>query len=185
LDPETAGTLAEIMSKLPPECSEVLRDQLTQSFGSTRDLLADPVAAEADKELARKKTGSLAWAASSRPAAEQDALASVMADELGRTSDPAQAGTLAWGLENMKGLTDAGRTRTATALLAFLSQQSNTGVRGIIGRSIVQVATAGGPGSFDAVRNLVETTRATADPALQEQLRRLLEALDARRVTRR
>lgn len=176
---EAAGSVAEILSKLPPECSEVLRDKVAQGFDATRELLGDPTVEAADKELARRKTGSLAWAAFSRPASEHDALAQVLADQLGRSADAGQVGTLAWGIGNLSGLSDAGRKKVASALLGSLQQQSDRNIRGTIAASLVQLAIAGGPGSYEAIRGMVESARiAATDATVLKQLERMLADLE-------
>ncbi len=178
---EAAGSVAEILSKLPPECSDVLRDKVTQGFDATRELLGDPTVEAVDKELARRKTGSLAWAAFSRPASEHDALAQVLVDQLSRSADAGQVGTLAWGIGNLSGLSDAGRQRVATALLGSLQQQSDRNLRGTIAASLVQLAIAGSPGSYEAIRNMIESARiAATDATVLKQLQQMLADLQVK-----
>lgn len=178
--PETAGMVAEVLSKLPPEHGDVLREKVTQGIDSTRDVLSDSTASTEDKVVARKKTGSLAWAASLRAPEEQDSLAPMLADQIGRTLDSAQAGTLAWGIGQMRGLSDTGRTEAARVLLDGLSQQRDGGIRSIIGRSIVDLVRSGAPGASDSIRKLVSTAEAAApDERVRAQLRQMLEGLDA------
>jgi hypothetical protein len=178
--PEAAGSVAAILAKLPGECSEVLRSKVTQGFDSMRDVLTSPSTTADEKELARKKTGSLTWAASSRPAAEQGTLAPVLADQLGRTTDAQQAGTLVWGIGEMRGLSETGRVEL---LLGALAQQRDGGIRHTIAGSFLQMVSSGAAGPFDdAVRRLVASAMANEqDPTVLEQLRQVQEKLDARR----
>ncbi|HKE00074.1 MAG TPA: hypothetical protein VKE69_03630, partial [Planctomycetota bacterium] len=178
--PEAAGALADILAKLPKEYDGVLREKVAQGFDATRDVLRDPQANAADKDVARKKTGSLAWAASVREPSEQDALAPVLADQLGRTVDAAQAGTLAWGIGEMRGLSDAGRSRAALALLDSFPNQRDGDIRLIMSRSLVQLAQSGMAGSRDSIRELVAAAEAgESNPKIQAQLRQMIETLDA------
>jgi hypothetical protein len=178
--PEAAGSVAAILANLPGECSEVLRSKVTQGFDSMRDVLTSPSATAEEKELARKKTGSLTWAASSRPAAEQGTLAPVLADQLGRTTDAQQAGTLVWGIGEMRGLSETGRVEL---LLGALAQQRDGGIRHTIAGSFLQMVSSGAAGPFDdTVRRLVASAMASEqDPTVLEQLRQVQEKLDARR----
>ena len=178
--PETAGALAEILSKLPEQYEGVVRDKVTEGFESTRDVLRDPNASDADKDAARKKTGSIAWIASSRSPGEHDALAPILADQLGRTTDPGQAGTLAWGLGELRGLSDTGRTQTASVLLDALSRQNDGDVRLIMSRSLVQLAQSGVAASNEALRNKLSSAEAAeTDPKVKAQLQAMLAKLDA------
>jgi hypothetical protein len=108
-----------------------------------------------------KKTGSLTWSASLRPEQEHDQLGEVLLESLLASKDEAQAGSLAWGLGNLTGLSDPSRSAAARSLLDALDGQVDDALRQQYLRTIEQLALAQplGP-SFDGLVRLVEDARA-------------------------
>src|SRR5262245_14022928 len=96
-DPRAAGTVAAVLSRLDAALGSAVREKVRDGFEAMRKAIDDPVLTAEEKEAARKKTGSLAWAVGNRPPAEHDLLARDLLDSFLRATDQAQAGTFAWG----------------------------------------------------------------------------------------
>jgi hypothetical protein len=158
--PEGAGTAAWVLAQLSSEHGDVLRKKLREGLDATQEVLNDPDLPEADKAAVRQKTGSLAWVAMQRPAAEHERIADVLVDSLARTTDEAKAGTLVWGIVNLKGLSDDGRLRATQTLLDSLVGQSNTNLSHTYVRAIGELAASGGT-SRPELQRLVENAWAT------------------------
>jgi len=126
--PEAAGRAAAVLAELGAEHREVVAQKLRSGLEAALLVFDDPQAQDADKERTRKKTGSLAWLAGQRGAAEHDRLAQVLVDGLLRTSDEPQAGTLVWGLGRLTGLGQPEKLRLLGTLLHALPAQKNGGI---------------------------------------------------------
>jgi hypothetical protein len=126
--PEAAGRAASVLAELGGEHREVVAQKLRAGLEAALLVFDDPLAQDADKERTRKKTGSLAWLAGQRAAAEHDQLAQVLVDSLLRTSDEPQAGTLVWGLGRLTGLGVPEKLRLLGTLLRALPAQQNGGL---------------------------------------------------------
>lgn len=162
-----AGTAAWVLGQLPAAHGEQLRRGLEHGFETISRSLNDPALSAEVKTGALKKTGSLAWAASLRPQAEHDLLADVMVDNLTRTSDQEQAGTLAWGIGNLKGLSDDARLKVTRSLLDSLVAQPNGTIAQAYLRTVSQLATADGTRQIDA--SFLEIQRLVEDAAQLHQ----------------
>ncbi|HEX6811415.1 MAG TPA: sigma factor [Planctomycetota bacterium] len=126
--PDAAGRAASVLANLGAEHHETVQRELRSSLQAALGVFEDPLAQEADRDGTRKKTGSLAWLAGQRAAAEHDQLAQVLVESLLRTKDEPQAGTLVWGLGRLSGLGLHERLRSARALLQALPGQRNGGL---------------------------------------------------------
>lgn len=122
-DPRSAGTIAAVLSRLDAAHGDAVRERVKDGFEAMRKLLDDPALTTVEKDAARKKTGSLAWAVGNRPPAEHDLLARDLVENFLRVTDPAQARTLAWGMTNLKGLSDEARIETVQSILDSLPSQ--------------------------------------------------------------
>ncbi len=141
--PEGAGTVAAILSRLDAAHGSAVREKVREGFEAMRRALEDPALTATEKDATRKKTGSLAWAVGNRPASEHDLLSRDLVDGLLRTTDPAQAGTLAWGLTNLKGLSDEARFETVQSILGALPGQSGDALRQSYVWAASQIVAAG------------------------------------------
>jgi hypothetical protein len=127
----------------------------------------------------REKTGSVAWAASLRPEDEHDRLGREIFDSLMRTNDKAQAGTLAWSLGNLKGLTDGARVDMSREILGALHGKADAALRK---QYVSMVKTLARPGaSTDEIVRLVQVERGlqSAGSPLAQSLDALLAELQA------
>ena len=122
------GSAAWAIAQLPAESGELVREKLDDGLRSV-DLADGVERTEEERDVVLQKTGSIAWAASLRPAAEHDRLSETLLESLLRTRDPAQAGTLAWSLGNLKGLTEGSRTGLARRTLDALRDQTDDALR--------------------------------------------------------
>jgi hypothetical protein len=139
--PEVAGKAAWILTQLPGEQRDELARRLRDGLDAARSSLADPAASGADRDRMQQKTGTLAWMATARGAAEHDALAGVLLDGLLRTADEGQAGSLIWGLTSLKGLTDDARLRASRALLDAVTSQPDAKLAQSWARAVAQLAS--------------------------------------------
>ncbi|HET6201692.1 MAG TPA: hypothetical protein VFI25_02690 [Planctomycetota bacterium] len=160
-DPEGAGNAAWVLAQLSPEHGDALREKLGEGFDSILKALRDPVLAETEKNAVLQKTGSLAWAASLRPQGEHDLLGDVLVSNLTRTPDQAQAGTLAWGIANLKGLSDEARLRITQSLLDSAVGQSDTTLAQSYMWAVSQMVTSNPGRPLDA--NFYQVLRAVED----------------------
>jgi hypothetical protein len=90
-----------------------------------------------------------------RPEAEHAQLAETLVESLARTIDEGQAGTLSWGITNLKGLSDEGRLHATQRLLDSLVGQSNGNLAHTYVRTISEMAGSAGT-SAAGLRQLVE-----------------------------
>ena len=142
-DPRGAGTVAAVLSRLDAAHGNAVRERVRAGFEAMRKVLDDPALTTAEKDAARKKTGSLAWAVGNRPPAEHDLLARDLVESFLGATDPAQAGTLAWGMTNLKGLSDPARFDTVQSILGSLPDQSDNALRQSYVWAVSQIVAAG------------------------------------------
>jgi hypothetical protein len=147
-EPEAAGTAAAVLAGLGGEHREVVARQLRSGLEATLSVFDDPLAQDADRERTRKKTGSLAWLAGQRAAAEHDQLAQVLVDNLLRTNDEPQAGTLVWGLGRLTGLGTQARVRLLGTMLHALPAQKNGGIAAAWARAAKALSAGVPPEQF-------------------------------------
>jgi RNA polymerase sigma factor (sigma-70 family) len=112
-----AGAAAAALAQLDASQGGAVRDAAKAGVESMRRLLEDGSRTPDEKDAARDRTGSLVWALGNRPATEHDDLAGDLVQSLLATTDSAQAGTLAWGIANLKGLSAEARLRTFRSIL--------------------------------------------------------------------
>lgn len=178
-EPEAAGMAAGVLAGLGGEHREVVQQKLRSGLEAALSVFDDPLAQDADKERTRKKTGSLAWLAGQRAAAEHDQLAQVLVDSLLRTTDEPQAGTLVWGLGRLTGLGLPERLRHLRAMLQALPAQKNGGIAYAWVRA-AKALTAGVPP--EQVALLIDEVAGiyANDPKITAMLTRLRTELGAR-----
>ena len=178
---EGTGSAAFVMAQLPPEQGDALRAQLSEGLAAAL-AAPDPLLTAEEQAAGVKKAGSLAWAASLRPPEEHDRLGEVLVDNLLKVGDPAQAGTLGWGVANLKGMTGSARVRMSESLLDALSGQVNGELKQQYVRLVGQLAQ-GRPVDESHYDLLAVVERAQAlqqsDPALSAQLAQLAAELHA------
>jgi RNA polymerase sigma factor (sigma-70 family) len=193
-DPKGAGAAAAVLSRLDAAHGDAVRDALNSGIDAMRALLDDPEASAAEKESARQKIGSIAWAASHRPPEEQDALARDFLQRFESAADEAEAGTLAWGIAHLDGLSDQARLQTVESLLAALPDQPDRAHRQSYVWAVSQLVAAHYDGrdvdaSFHDIVDVAQEAwnRHQSDPQLAGQLQRLLDevrALESRKPRR-
>lgn len=128
-DVRGAGTAAAVLAKLDASLAANVREAARAGIAAMQKVLEAPESTDEQKNTARQRTGSLAWAVGERPAAEHDLLAQDLLDHLLTTPDSPQAGTFAWGLSNLKGITDDARLATIRAILTSAPKQSKSDLR--------------------------------------------------------
>jgi hypothetical protein len=179
--PLEAGTAAWVLTQLSSGQGDLVRQKLGEGFDANEKALSDPDLPDEEKMPVRKKTGSLAWVAIQRPEAEHDHMAEMLVDKLARTTDEEQAGTLAWGIVSLKGLSEAGRMHATQVLLDSLVGQRNANLAHAYVRAISEMATAAGV-SPTGFRRLVDDAWAAhgRDPQVAPHLERLRTQLAPR-----
>jgi hypothetical protein len=177
-DPAGVGSAAWLIAQSPD--GNILRETLSEGLRGSIETLGDANLSPEARDDVLKKTGSLAWSASLRPPEEHDRLGEVLLENLLATRDPAQAGSLAWGLGNLKGLTESSRVETARSLLGALSGPADDALHQQYLRTVMQLATdqPEGPGRDELLR-LIEDTQSLQpkDSALGPKLDALLKQL--------
>ncbi|HEU4418795.1 MAG TPA: hypothetical protein VFT55_07630 [Planctomycetota bacterium] len=178
-EPEAAGRAAAVLAELGGEHHEVVQQKLRSGLEAALGVFEDPLAQDADKERTRKKTGSLAWLAAQRAAAEHDQLAQVLVDSLLRTTDEPQAGTLVWGLGRLTGLGLSARLRHLRTMLQALPAQKKGGIANAWVRA-AKALTAGVPP--EQVAPLIDEVAGlyANDPKITAMLTRLRTELGSR-----
>ncbi len=157
--PKGVGSAAWLIAELPDAYGDVVREKLAEGLRGSLDALElGPSQEERDEVL--QKTGSLAWSTSLRPEEEHDRLSEVLLETLLATRDPAQAGSLAWGLGNLKGLSDRSRIGTTRSLLDALHDQTDDSLRQQYLHTVHQLAVEQplGP-SFYEMLQLIQDAR--------------------------
>ena len=181
--PKGVGSAAALIGALPERHGDVVRATLAESLHGSLDVLGEPGLGAEERDAVLQKTGSLAWCTSLRPESEHDDLGQLLLETLLTTQDPAQAGTLAWGLQSLKGLSQGSRVEIARSLLDSLNGQSDDALRQQYLRALLSVTPehAQEP-SFSEILLLVQDARALqgADEELGRRLDALLAALRAR-----
>ncbi len=186
-DSQGAGAAALVLSRLDAAHGNAIREALREGFDAMRQALDDPARSAAEKEAVRKKIGSIAWAAGNRPPEEQDLLARDLVEGFTHATDSAEAGTLAWGIANLKGLSDEARLQTVQSILTALPDQTDSARRQSYVWAVDQIVSAHYDGSreldgsfYDIVNVAQEAwDRFQNDPSVSAQLRWLLAELRA------
>ncbi len=191
-DPRGAGTVAAVLSRLDAAHGSAVRERVRDGFEAMRKALDDPVRTPEEKDAARKKTGSLAWAVGNRPTAEHDLLARDLLDSFLRATDQAQAGTLAWGMTNLTGLSDGARLETVQSILGALPGSPDSALRQSYVWAVSQIVSAGYgdrplDANFEAILGAAEGAwkEYQDDPRVSVQLRWLVAELRAYEQKRR
>ncbi len=180
--PKGAGSAAWLIAQLPGEHADVVREKLSEGLRSANELLEDSTVTEEERSTLQQKSGSIGWAASLRPESEHDSLGGILLNNLLRTNDPAQAGTLAWSMGNLKGLTDNSRVSITRELLDRMDTQSSDALRYQYTSTLKQLALSQpvGPHFHELVQMAQDARRAHAvDGKLVPLLDRLLADLHA------
>ncbi|HZN38942.1 MAG TPA: hypothetical protein VFD82_09070 [Planctomycetota bacterium] len=177
--PEAAGRAASVLAELGGEHREVVAQKLRSGLEAALLVFDDPLAQDADRERTRKKTGSLAWLAGRRAAAEHDQLAQVLVDSLLRTGDEPQAGTLVWGLGHLTGVGLPERVRLLGTLLRALPAQKNGGIAQAWVRAAKALSTGVPPEQFAPMIDELASLYAN-DPNIAAKLTRLRTELGLR-----
>jgi hypothetical protein len=149
-DEQRAGFAADVLSRLGADHPEEFRAALQSGLGAMKSALESAAITNEEREGLRKKTGSLAWAVGNRPAGEHDLLAHDLVETLLHATDAPQAGTLAWGITNLKGLTAQGRLEAVRSIVEGVASQADAGLRACYAWAVRQIVAAGyGDGPLD------------------------------------
>jgi hypothetical protein len=183
-DPRGVGTAASVLSKLDASLGGNVREVVRTGFDAMRAILDEPKSTAEEQDTARQRTGSIAWAVGERPAAEHDLLAQDLVEQMLRASDAPQASTFAWGLSNLKGLSDDARLATIQSILAAMPQQANGDRRQSWLWGVNQLVTAGYgtrplDAKFTAIMEAIEAAvnGNKGDAAIAKQLQGLIDQL--------
>jgi RNA polymerase sigma factor (sigma-70 family) len=172
--PEGVGSAAWLIARLPEQYGELVREKLAEGLRGSLDSLSDPNLSQEEREAVLQKTGSLAWSTSLRPEQEHDRLGEILLEGLLATRDSNQAGSLAWGLGNLKGLSEPSRIGAARSLLDALNGQADDSLRQQYLHTVQQLAVAQPPGPrFDELVRLIQDAR-----SMQEENGPLASRLD-------
>jgi len=186
-DPRGVGTAAFALVKLDPSAAEDVRQLLGQTFDALIEAVGDASLGDEQRRALLERTSSMAWAASSRPVEEHDTLSAMLVERLFHAADQQQAQTLAWGITNLKGISDEARARVVSSILDALSAQARPDLRRSYVWAVSELATDYGSRALDqnffAIERMVEEyrTRYGSGPAFAAQLAWLWSELQAHR----
>lgn len=119
-NPEGSQTAAWVLTRLDESHRDLVRDKVNESLAALLEATRDPEASREIRENAGAKTQTLAWLAANRPPEEHDRLIEIFVAGLPRAKDSEQAQSIAWGIGNLRGLSNPVRRESARSLLDSL-----------------------------------------------------------------
>ena len=183
-NPGATDTAAWVLSQAAGDRPDLAREQVGNALAALLAAGGDTALTEEQRGALRDKTQWLAWSAVNRPAAEHDQLAAVLAAHLFESVDKIQAQSVAWGIANMRGLSEEARQRTAADLLGALHRSDDPAIRQSFVWAVRHLASAGydhlPDAAFDEILRRTQDawTLHQGDPRLAAPLQWLLVELE-------
>ncbi len=182
---ESAQSAAWVLTQMGSERADQVRESLRAAFAALFDAQGDLGLTDEERAAMVERTQTIAWAATYRPEDEHDRMGSMLVDCLFRAPDAQQCQSLAWGLANLRGLSDAGRLAAASRILATLPEQPDASLRQPYVWALSSLASFhdGPPDAiFFAILERAQESYSLHrnDPGVSVQLRWLLAELERR-----